>query len=221
MVYIFCAYREWAIELYEKLYNKYKKELILLKSQKKLTANYVKKINPEYIFFPDWSWIVPKTIIQNHKCICFHESNLPKFRGGSPIQNQIIRGTKKTKSTAFIMTEGLDEGDIIMQKTLSLEGPIKDIFQRMIKNDYEMINKIIEGRFKIKKQKGRSTVFKRRKPEQSELKNLDFSNQYLYDFIRMLADPYPNAFIRIKNKKIVFKSAELKGNKIRFEGEIE
>ena len=74
---------------------------------------------------------------------------------------------------------------------------------------------------KIKKQKGRSTVFKRRKPEQSELKNLDFSNQYLYDFIRMLADPYPNAFIRIKNKKIVFKSAELKGNKIRFEGEIE
>lgn len=221
MVYIFCAYRKWTIELYIKLYQKYKKDLILLKSPKKLTSNYVAKINPEYIFFPDWSWIVPKEIILNYKCICFHESNLPKFRGGSPIQNQIIRGIKKTKSTAFIMTEGLDKGDIIMQRTLSLEGTLTDIFQRMKKNDFEMINKIIETKFKTKKQRGKSTVFKRRKPEQSELKNLDFPTPYLYDFIRMLADPYPNAFIKIKNRKIIFKSAKLNGNKLRFEGEIE
>ena len=88
MAYIFCAYRAWAIDLYKLLSKRYK-SMILLSNPKKLTLNYVKKINPEFIFFPDWSWIVPEVIIENYKCICFHESDLPKFRGGSPIQNQI------------------------------------------------------------------------------------------------------------------------------------
>ena len=35
-------------------------------------------------------------IVKLNNCICLHESNLPKFRGGSPIQNQIIKGIKKT-----------------------------------------------------------------------------------------------------------------------------
>ena len=88
----------------------------LLSSPKKLTLNYVKKKNPKLIFFPDWSWIVPVDIISNYNCICFHESNLPKFRGGSPIQNQIIRGVETTKTTAFLMNTGLDEGLIVMKE---------------------------------------------------------------------------------------------------------
>ena len=73
--------------------------MILLDNPKKLKLDYIKKINPKLIFFPDWSWIIPNEIVQKYQCVCFHESNLPKFRGGSPIQNQIIRGIKKTKTT--------------------------------------------------------------------------------------------------------------------------
>jgi len=221
MVYIFCAYRDWALQLYEKLSKKHKKNIVLIKSPKKLSYNYIKKIKPKYIFFPDWSWIVPKKIIDDFKCICYHESNLPKFRGGSPLQNQIIRGIKKTKSTAFLMTDRLDEGEIIMQKDLSLSGSLRDIFERMIKNDYEMTNKIISGRYSTKKQKGKPTLFKRRNPEESELKDLDVSKRYLYDFIRMLEDPYPNAFIKIGKRKIIFKSVNLKNTKLSFQGVIE
>ena len=68
--------------------------MILLDNPKKLKLNYIKKINPKLIFFPDWSWIIPNEIVQKYQCVCFHESNLPKFRGSSPIQNQIIRGIK-------------------------------------------------------------------------------------------------------------------------------
>ena len=96
MVYLFCAHREWSIRLFEKLSKKYK-NIILLTSPKKLSIKYVKKINPKFIFFPDWSWIVNDEIVNNYKCVCIHESNLPKFRGGSPLQNQIIRGIEKTK----------------------------------------------------------------------------------------------------------------------------
>jgi len=219
MKYIFCAYRGWALKLYEKLSKKHK-NMILINCPEKLTFEKINKIKPKYIFFPDWSWIISNEIIENFQCVCFHESNLPKFRGGSPIQNQIIRGIKKTKTTAFIMNEKLDAGKILLQKNLSLTGSIDEIFSRMINNDFEMINKIIKNDFKLKTQKGKVTVFKRRNKKQSELKSLNHSKEFLYNFIRMLGDPYPNAFINIDKKKIIFKSANYNGKEITFQGVI-
>ena len=195
--------------------------MYLLSSPKKLTINYLRKKNPEIIFFPDWSWIIPNEIISNYKCICFHESNLPKFRGGSPIQNQIIRGITKTKTTAFIMNEKIDAGDIILQKNLSLEGSIQEIFSRMSENDYSLILKIINGKYKRRKQSGKPTTYSRRKPKESELKNLNHSTNYLYNFIRMLEDPYPNAFIRIGKQKLIFKKAIYNNKKLSLEVKIE
>ena len=219
MNYLFCGYRNYSIEIFNKLQKRYKNFYLITKKES-LTYSKIKKINPKYIFFPDWSWIVPENIIKNYDCVCFHESNLPKFRGGSPIQNQIISGIKKTKTTAFFMNSKIDGGDIILQKDLLLSGNISDIFNRMKKNDFEMICKIIQGKFRRRKQKGTASFYKRRTPNQSELKNLNFSNEYLYNFIRMLSDPYPNAFLRIGKKKIVFNSAELNGKKLSFKGEI-
>jgi len=218
MVYLICAYRDYAVRFYKKLAKKY--DVVLLSDPKKLTFEHVRKINPRVIFFPDWSWIVPENIINSFMCVCFHESNLPKFRGGSPIQNQIIRGIEKTKSTAFIMTKGLDEGDILLQKDLSLKGSIAEIFDRMMENDYDMVVRIINGKFRRRKQSGRPTIFKRRKPEESELRNLNYDNRYLYNFIRMLMDPYPNAFLRVGKRRIIFKSAKYNGKRLEFTGEI-
>ena len=219
MNFIFCAYRDWSLELYEKLSKKYN-NITLIKSPKKLSIKNIKNINPDFIFFPDWSWIVPIEIINEYKCICFHESPLPKFRGGSPLQNQIIRGIKKTKTTAFIMNEKIDEGDIILQKNLSLEGELTDIFSRMIKNDFLMIQQILQGKYHQRKQKGKKSYYKRRNPKQSELKSLNHSKEYIYNFIRMLSDPYPNAFIKIGNKKITFKSAKFEDKELKIQGEI-
>jgi len=218
-MYIFCCHRDWAKKLFVKLSKKY--DMHLITSPKELTLKKVKQINPKFIFFPDWSWIVPSKIIDNYSCICFHESDLPKFRGGSPIQNQIINGIKKTKTTAFLMDDGLDTGDILLKKSLSLDGSINEIFDRMITNDYEMIVDIINKKYTIKKQHRKSTVFKRRKPEESELEHLNHSNLYLYNFVRMLEDPYPNAFIKIGKKKIIFKSMKMKKNILEFRGIIE
>jgi methionyl-tRNA formyltransferase len=218
--YIFCGYRKWSLELFNLINKKYN-GFHLVKTPKQLTYKKIKKLNPKFIFFPDWSWKVPEEIFQNYNCICFHEANLPKFRGGSPLQNQIIRGIEKTKTTAFLMNDKLDAGDIIMKKNLSLKGNISDIFERMKKNDLEILDEIISGNFKLHKQKGPSSIYKRRKPSDSELDSLNYSKKYIYNFIRMLDDPYPNAFIRIGKHKIVFKNAKLEKNKLRFEAYLE
>ena len=117
------------------------------------------------------------------------------------------------------MNDKIDSGDVLLKKSLSLEGTLDEIFQRMKKNDYEMVNSIIKGNFKIQKQKGVPTYYKRRKPEESEL-NLNKSKEYVYNFIRMLSDPYPNAFIKIGKRKIMFKSAAYEGKELKIVGKI-
>ncbi|MBN18540.1 MAG: methionyl-tRNA formyltransferase [Chloroflexi bacterium] len=220
MNYVYCAHREYSLNVFKKLKKKYK-NFILIKDKENLTISKIQNIDPKFIFFPDWSWILPNEIIKNYQCVCIHESNLPKFRGGSPLQNQIIRGIKKTKSTAFLMNEKIDAGKILLKKELSLDGTLDEIFLRMENNNYDLITKIIQGKYKLTSQKGIPSFFNRRKPSQSELKNLNHSKLYLHNFIRMLSDPYPNAFIKIGKKKIIFKSSKLDGKKLSFEGEIE
>ncbi|HPP86952.1 MAG TPA: formyltransferase family protein [bacterium] len=222
--YIICAYREWNIKLFNEKISKLPYEFYLITNKNELTINRLKEIRPEFIFFLDWSWLVSKEIITKFNCVGFHCSPLPEFRGGSPIQNQIIHGIEETKLTAFLMNEEIDAGDILLQEDLSLKGHLKDIFNRICELSYIMIQKIIEGKYIPKKQEGNVTYFKRRTPKESELKIEDFNNnlEYIYNFIRMLEDPYPNAFIKLADKKIIFKEAEYDSSikKIRVIAEI-
>ena len=72
-----------------------------------------------------------------------HPSPLPKYRGGSPIQNQIINGEKKSAVTIFKINNILDGGDIYYQKKISLEGSLNEIFDRIIKLGTEGTLRII------------------------------------------------------------------------------
>ena len=75
-------------------------------------------------------------------CIQFHSSNLPKFKGGSPIQNQIMNNIKKTKITAFKVNDKIDAGDFCLKKNLDLKGSANEIYIRMEKTCIAMIKKL-------------------------------------------------------------------------------
>ena len=98
--YIIATIKDWNINQYNKSIYKKSKNWFLVTDAKKLTIRYVKSIKPKYIFFPHWSKRVDSKIINNYECVCFHETDLPYGRGGSPVQNLIIRNHKKTKITA-------------------------------------------------------------------------------------------------------------------------
>ena len=68
------------------------------------------KNRPRYIFFPHWSWMVPRAVWEKHECVCFHMTDVPYGRGGSPLQNLILKGHTKTKITALRMVGELDAG---------------------------------------------------------------------------------------------------------------
>ena len=212
---ILCVgYREWAIQIYKNL-NLKKKHKIYLHFSKSGLSKKINKILPDMILFYGWSWKIKKNIYTKFKSFMLHPSPLPKYRGGSPIQNQIIRGEKNSAVTIFEINEIIDGGDIYFQKTISLDGSLSQIFDRIIEKGIEGTIKIINSKnIKIKKQNhSKATFFKRRKPEESEITISEIkkkSAKYLYNKIRMLDDPYPNAFIRLKKKKLVIKKYLIK-----------
>ena len=57
---IIATIKEWNIENYFKLKNKYsdKYKFHLICNKEELNTEYIKKLNPKYIFFPHWSWII-------------------------------------------------------------------------------------------------------------------------------------------------------------------
>ncbi|MBT4989361.1 MAG: methionyl-tRNA formyltransferase, partial [Rickettsiales bacterium] len=167
----------------------------LITTPKQLTIDFLSFIKPEYIFFPHWSYIINAEIYDNFNCIIFHMTDLPYGRGGSPLQNLIIRGKRKTKMSALKCTNVLDGGDLYLKEALDLSGSAEEILLRAKDLMMVMITKIIEENPLPSKQAGAAVTFKRRTPDQSEIENASDLTEF-YDYIRMLdAEGYPNAFI--------------------------
>lgn len=206
--YIVITTKDWNINQYQKRVDGYSGNWFLIKSPEELTLDKLREIKPKYIFFPHWSWIVPESILNEFNCVCFHMTDVPYGRGGSPLQNLIIRGHENTKLTALKMCKELDAGPVYLKEDLSLAGSATDIFKRSASLTFDMIEYIVKNNPKPEKQQGEVTQFPRRKPEQSELKpDMDIST--LYNMVRMLdAETYPKAFIKFGEYKLEFSSVE-------------
>jgi methionyl-tRNA formyltransferase len=66
--------------------------------------------------------LLPKTILGAYPrgCINVHPSKLPRWRGAAPIQRTIMAGDKETAICIMQMDEGLDTGDILLQKNFAI-----------------------------------------------------------------------------------------------------
>lgn len=170
-------------------------------------------ISPRYIFFPHWSHLVPKAVVEAHECVCFHMTDVPYGRGGSPLQNLIERGHAETRLSALRMTDVLDGGPVYAKRPLSLQGSAEQIFERAGALIGEMIRWIVENKPVPVPQEGEPTVFPRRKPAQSVLP--EGNVERLYDHIRMLDAPgYPKAFVEVRGWRMEFDRALLDGDAV-------
>jgi methionyl-tRNA formyltransferase len=186
----------------------------LVTEAEQLTKDYIQSIEPEFIFFPHWSWIVPESIVNQYQCICFHMTDLPFGRGGSPLQHLIQSGYKITQLTVLKMTDQLDGGPIYFKYPLTLDGSAEDILKRASLLSYKAMGELINNPTTPQEQQGKVTEFKRRKPQESEIKNIE-SQESFYNHIRMLdAEGYPKAFLKASGFKIEFDNAKIIDGKL-------
>ncbi len=188
----------------------------LMEDKEDLTYERLKELDPAYVFFPHWSWIIPKDIYENFECVVFHMTDLPFGRGGSPLQNLISRGIYKTKISAIRVVRGLDAGDIYMKRDLDLSrGSAEEIFKKASEIIYNMMAEIIRDRPAQKKQEGEVVEFKRRTPEESRIPD-GAPISKVHDWIRMLdGEGYPPAFIETGGIRMEFSNSRLSDGKVR------
>ena len=173
------------------------------------------------VFFPHWSKLIPSTVYTHLDCVIFHMTDLPYGRGGSPLQNLISRGVQATKISAFLCEEGIDAGPVFSKKDLDLSGSAEQIFERADAIIVKQIFEILELDLTPKSQSGEPTFFARRRPEESRIPaNIELTK--IYDHIRMLDAPgYPNSFIEFGDSVLYFTRAQLSGNRILAQVEIQ
>ena len=186
--------------------------IIEIKTKNDLNIELLEKINPRYIFFPHWSWKVNSEIFERYECVAFHTAPLPFGRGGSPIQNLIIRNIDKSPVCALRMTKILDGGPIYASIQVTLDGTIAEIFSKIAVCVEKLIIKICQENIEPQEQSGDNISFKRLTYADNELSS-KYTIKQLYDRIRMVDGlDYQRAYINFGQNKIEFTEAHLDKN---------
>jgi methionyl-tRNA formyltransferase len=80
-------------------------------------------LQPDAIIVVGYGRIIPPWMLQlpRYGNINVHASLLPKYRGAAPVQWAIAQGETVTGVTTMLLNEGLDTGDILLQKEMALQ----------------------------------------------------------------------------------------------------
>ncbi len=205
--YVVCGCKSWNRKVFDEQIVSLPGVWHFIGERSELTKEVLEQWKPRFVFFLHWSWKVPSAIWNTFECINFHMADVPYGRGGSPLQNLILRGHKTTKLSALRMTDALDAGPVYLKEDMSLKGTAQEILIRSSALAARMIARIIHEKPEPKEQGGEPVIFERRTPEQSRIP-AGLSREALYDFIRMLdGEGYPAAFMESEGFRYEFRNA--------------
>src|SRR5215472_14827646 len=205
--YIVATVKPWNLLQYSTRSSHWRGIWHLVEKPEDLTHETLAKISPRYVIFPHWSWQVPSDMTRDFECVCFHMTDVPYGRGGSPLQNLIARGHTETMVSALKMTPEIDAGPVYMKSPLALDGSAQNIFERASVIVFDMIESIVTTSPTPVPQIGEPVTFKRRTPSESVLPQ-DGALKSIYDHIRMLdAQTYPKAFLTHGSFRFEFSEA--------------
>lgn len=93
--------------------------------------------NVEVGVLASYGRIVPKEVLDLFPkgIINIHPSSLPKWRGATPVQEQILAGEKELGISLMIMEEGMDNGPILDQTTIPLD--VADTQEILLKKAFQ------------------------------------------------------------------------------------
>ena len=175
---------------------------------------------PEADFFivASFGKIITKNILDLPKrgCLNVHPSLLPKYRGPSPIQNQIL-DQAEVGATIIKMDEKMDHGPIVAQEKINL-APWPDHYdvveEKLARAGGQLLVKTLSEPIKeMVQDESKATYTKMVKKEDGLL---DLNDSAETNYRKVLAySTWPQAYFFFKNKmnkevRIIVKNAEIK-----------
>lgn len=84
----------------------------------------VENLKPDMVIVAAFGMMLPPAVFDTpkYKALNVHPSLLPKYRGPAPIEAPILNGDTETGVSIMLISEGMDEGDILAMGKLTLKG---------------------------------------------------------------------------------------------------
>lgn len=165
-------------------------------------------IRPEFIVVVAYGRILTRRVLDAPSVapVNLHASLLPRYRGASPIAWAVINGEKETGLTTMIITEGLDEGDVLLQERHEIrpDDTAESLARRLSNAGGHLLARTLEGlregSIKPTPQRGEATYAPLLRKEDGRV---DWSKpaRELYNFVRGMY-PWPGAFTYAEGLRI-------------------
>jgi len=237
--FVWCTYRNWSFEILDALidlntskcvsilttktcvydFSKFEKLGIkVFRMQPKLVfkndSPFMKFINEKSvkaIFFYGWSWLVPAKIFNSFLCLTLHPGLLPNDRGGSPIQNQILKNKKWTYANLIELGPDLDKGDIFDREKIILDGDANDVWQRMTSAGVlitrRFLKKMAANEISRIAQPPGGNFYYRVTSKEAVLKPTEQSALEMHNIVRAHNENDPNGYV--SNANIIFNKLKI------------
>ncbi|MDD4625859.1 MAG: methionyl-tRNA formyltransferase [Syntrophomonas sp.] len=170
----------------------------------------IKLWKPELIVVVSYGQIIPLPILEypRYGCINVHASLLPRYRGAAPVQRALMDGEKNSGVSIMYMDEGLDTGDIIMQKAIAVDDNInhgeleKILAEKGADLLLQVVNRLAqEGKVPRVVQDDNQANYAARISKEDEIINWSESASAIHNRIRAL-NPEPGAYSYINGTKV-------------------
>ncbi|XP_006895226.1 PREDICTED: cytosolic 10-formyltetrahydrofolate dehydrogenase [Elephantulus edwardii] len=184
-------------------------------------------VGAELNVLPFCSQFIPMEVINapRHGSIIYHPSLLPRHRGASAINWTLIHGDKKAGFTVFWADDGLDTGDLLLQKECEVlpDDTVTTLYNRFlfpegIKGMVQAVKLIAEGRApRIPQPEEGATYEGIQKKEVAKI-NWDQPAAAIHNWIRG-NDKVPGAWTEACGQKLTFFNSTLNTSGVTLEGE--
>ncbi len=183
---------------------------LLISSSKMATKEMIRDIRPDIGFVCGWYSLLDNEVLSfvPNGFWGIHNSLLPKYRGGSPLVWSIINGDECVGSTVFRISDGVDNGDVLLQARVkneladTIETLLKKIEDSLLEALPDKWKLLVNGCAELTTQDESEATYCGQRIEADG--NIDWSNDAvnIHNFIRAQSPPYPGAFTYCKGIKV-------------------
>jgi methionyl-tRNA formyltransferase len=165
-------------------------------------------IGPEFIVVAAYGKILPRAVldIPRRYAINLHASLLPRYRGASPVAWAIINGETETGVTTMVMSEGLDEGDILLQESTAIDEDetAETLLRKLSGLGASLLIKTLkglrQGTLEPRPQMGEPSYAPPMRKEDGRV-HWSKTARELYNFVRGMY-PWPGAYCHIGGERV-------------------
>lgn len=173
-----------------------------------------RELDPSLVIVAGWYWLIHPGLLEGRTVVGFHNSLLPRYRGGAPLVWAMIAGERQVGVSMFELDAGMDSGPLWGQAVVGV-GPddyVGDVLPRIEDASERLLGlrlpDLLAGEGRPVAQTGEPTYCAQRHSEDGRI---DWTRpaDRVRDFIRAQSSPYPGAFTERAGKRVTIWRADV------------